>query len=266
MAKKDEQLSLQKASDAPGAALLPALADPATDVLEISKALGAEGQIGEFDLQRLRVPTGGGAAWQIETLNGPESRKYVEGVVVARKNARAWWSKPLDEGGGSQPPDCSSHDGVTGEGTPAGQKFGTYLCADCPLSKFGSATKNGQPQRGQACKQSTLLFLMQPDDILPTVLVAPPTSIKPIKQYFLRLLNNRIPYWQVRLRFKLEQTSNAGGIKYSRIAPYIEGKIEENFIPAGALLDRIKVIRRVVEESIMGRVMPEQRDVAGDTE
>lgn len=276
MAKKEEQMSLTKANDVPGAALLPRLADPNTDIAMVRESLGPEGQIGEFDLQRLRVPSGGVLTWQVDTLNGPESRKTIEGVVVAQKNARAYWSVPYGEGDGNMPPDCTSEDGVTGSGNlpmvaveamgAQARPHGPWNCADCPFSKFGSAQKNGQPQRGQACKQVALLFVMQPDDILPSIIAAPPTSLKALKQFRVRLVNAGIPYWRVKLKFRLDEARNAGGIKYGQIQPFIDGTVKDNLIPDGPLAKKIEAIREVVMTRLLGRAMVERRDVESEAQ
>ena len=70
----------------------------------------------------------------IATLEGEESAKTVEGIIVGWRPARIYWKKGLNEGGGKLPPDCTSIDGFIGIGDPGG------ACATCPFSKFGSSS------------------------------------------------------------------------------------------------------------------------------
>lgn len=172
-----------------------------------------DGGLAPQDLTRIRVPSGGGLAWEYPTSSGPEPRPSFEGVILHRQNTRAYWAKPLDEGDGNTPPDCRSDDSIVGVGIPGGR------CDTCPLSQFGSKlNRDGSPGSGQACKALTLLYVMVPGELLPVVVVAPPTSLKPLKTYMLQLTSAGVRYWTAITRFALEQTKNAGGIKYSRLA------------------------------------------------
>lgn len=169
--------------------------------------LGPRG-IRPLDLDRVRVPAGGGLTWLVPSLSGDEEAKAIEGIVIYWKEPRAYWQTGLDQGGGGTPPDCSSDDGIIGVGTPGG------YCASCPSAEWGSSPKGA---RGQACKQMRFIFLIRPDDMLPLLLVAPPTSIKAISKYFLRLVGKGYPHYGVVSRFTLERAQNATGIAYSRI-------------------------------------------------
>lgn len=167
-----------------------------------------DGGLTPQDLTRIRVPSGGGLAWEYPTASGPEPRPTFEGVILHRQNTRAYWAQSLEAGNGNTPPDCRSDDAIVGVGIPGGR------CDTCPLSQFGS--KEGT--NAQACKALTLLYVMVPGELLPVVVVAPPTSLKPLKTYMLQLTSAGVRYWTAITRFALEQTKNAGGIKYSRLA------------------------------------------------
>lgn len=174
----------------------------------LEENIGPEG-ITPFDLDRVKIPAGGGQAWEVPSLAGDEIAKSVEGIVVAWQSPRAYWSASLDESGGGTPPDCSSVDGITGVGTPGGS------CAKCPLSQWGS--KEGS--RGQACKQMRLLFLLRESDLLPLAFFLPPTSISPMKRYSLRLAGQGLPLSAVVTKLGLEKKSNPSGIAYSAVVP-----------------------------------------------
>jgi hypothetical protein len=162
-----------------------------------------------FDFDRVRIPTGGGNIWTVPSLEGDQNMQTLEGIIVHWQPVRAYWSLSLEKSDGGTPPDCSSTDGIVGNGDPGGS------CEQCPLAQFGSSTKG---TRGQACKQMRLLFLIRENDILPLVVVLPPTSIRPAKQFFFRLAAGAVPYYGVVTGITLTKTKNAGGIAYSQAA------------------------------------------------
>ena len=77
-------------------------------------------QITDRDLDRVTMPLGGGLNWAIPTLDGEDSLKSLDGIIVHWSAPRAYWTSGMDEGGGSSPPDCSSSDGERGQGDPGG--------------------------------------------------------------------------------------------------------------------------------------------------
>ena len=164
--------------------------------------------ISALDLDRVKIPAGGTQAWTIPGLDGDEIVKEFYGVVMFHKAGRVFWEKGIEESGGNSPPDCSSDDGITGVGTPGGD------CAQCPFAKFGSDARGG---KGQACKQIKQVFVIRPGNIIPVMISLPPTSLRPAKQYFLRLANVGKHYTAVLTRFSLVEDKNADGIKYSKI-------------------------------------------------
>ncbi|HNR80482.1 MAG TPA: hypothetical protein PKG85_09540, partial [Mesotoga infera] len=177
-----------------------------SNIVEIvEENLGSEG-VSAYDLDRVKIPAGGATAFEIPTLDGEESAKDIEGIIIYWKTARAYWPEKFN--GENNPPQCSSVDGEVGQGNPGG------YCAKCPLAQFGSAD-NG---KGQACKQMRQLFIVRENDILPLVLTLPPTSIKPAKQYFMRLASKGIKYTHAVTRITLEKAKSGEGITYSKAA------------------------------------------------
>jgi len=159
------------------------------------------------DLDKIKVPAGGGSAWEVPTLKGPEPVKVLEGIVLHFKDVRAYWAS---KGTGNNPPDCSSSDGLVGVGNPGGD------CHKCPLAQFGTATDEaGNPSKGQACKSMRLLLFLRQDDMIPMIINLPPTSIQNAKKYFLRLVANGYPYYGVTTQLRLEQAKSGGGKAYS---------------------------------------------------
>lgn len=175
-------------------------------IREAMEANVGDGSLAAGDFDRIKVPAGGGTAWTIQGLDGEEILKEVAGIVVAWRDTRAYWSVPMEHSDGSMPPDCYSLDARTGTGKPGGD------CHKCPLAQFG--TDAGGP--GQACKLVRQLFLIREENLLPEIVNLPPSSVKPARQYFLRLASKGVPCYSVITRIGLEKTRNAQGIVYSR--------------------------------------------------
>lgn len=220
--------------------------DPAAKFAVLHENLGGE-KLGEFDLERVKMPSGGGAFWEVPSLDGPQAVKVLEGVVVLTKNVRAYWPLALEDGSGSDPPQCTSADGVWGIGDPGGE------CERCPFSAFGSH-RDG---RGQACKQMRQLFMLTPDSVLPLVVTLSPTSLASARKYFMRLAaGTGTYYWGLITKVSLEETANAGGQKYSRAVFAAGDKLTE------ADTDAVAKYKAALEPLLAGR-MPTAQEAAG---
>lgn len=185
-----------------------AVLDDLDNLKSLLEANSGIGGIGERDFQRIKVPSGGGLAFAIDTLEGTETATKIMGVVVGYSPARSYWKQNIDDGGGSVPPDCYSLDCVRGIGKPGGQ------CASCAENVFGSATKG----KGKACKERTHVYvLMSGAGFLPFCIVAPPTSLKTVRTHFVRLVSRGIDYRTALTEFSLVQEKSEGGQKYSRL-------------------------------------------------
>lgn len=176
--------------------------------------VGRDG-ISAMDLDRIKIPAGGGQAWTIPTIDGEDVAKEFVGVIIYHKTGRLYWKEKF--AGQGQPPDCVSDDGVSGVGAPGGD------CARCPLSKFGSDSNGG---KGQACKQVKMLFVLRPGDLLPVAVSLPPTSLAGARKFMLRLASQALPFYAVAVRFALEKTKNSRGIEYSRALLAVAGRLE----------------------------------------
>lgn len=184
----------------------------AGEVAEIIRENVGAGGIGQFDLDRIKVPAGGSTIWSVPTLDGDQPAKELEGVIVHYQDQRAYWAESFGKGGGGSPPDCSSTDMQVGVGNPGGD------CARCPFAQFGSAVRDdGSEGRGQACRSIRALYLLLPNSVLPLVVPVPPSSLKPIRGYFLRLASQAVPYHAVTTKLKLTRTRSGDGIDYAQI-------------------------------------------------
>ncbi len=176
------------------------------DVIRVNVGPGG---ITPADLERIKVPAGGQLAW---TLDDDEPAKEFEGVILAQRDIRAYWRERYN--GEHTPPDCYSQDAETGVGTPGGS------CAACPFAQFGSAVnEKGEAGKGQACALRRVLLILRPDNRLPVVLSVPPSSLKPVRNYLLRLSNKGTIFTDVTTVFGLAAEKSGSGIVYSQVMP-----------------------------------------------
>ncbi len=182
------------------------------ELAEFREAFAANvssGSVSEFDLPRIKVMSGA-PLWLIPKLEGEETAPRIEGVIVASRDTRVYYRS---KEAGNVPPDCSSSDCITGYGTPGG------VCAKCPLAEWDSAEGDSA---AQACKQVRQLFMLRGDSTLPDIVSLPPTSVRPARQFFLRLLKDRIPHYGAIIAIELEKATSAAGKPY--------GKAKFNFV------------------------------------
>lgn len=182
------------------------------EVASIVQANLGVGGINEWQLDRIKIPTGGNLNWTVESLEGEEQVKELVGIIVAWKDQRTYWKESFAESGGGAEPDCSSPDAVQGYGDPGIQ------CEVCPNSQWGS----GNGGIGQACKLTRSLYFLRQGSMLPDVVVLSPTSIPPVAKYFQRLAAQAVPFYGVITKLGLERAkSKGGGIAYSKVVPTV---------------------------------------------
>jgi hypothetical protein len=238
-----------------------------TDPTELQEALAVNSggqRINPFDLDVVKLPSQGMTIWTIPDLvDGELHPTTIEGIVILQRRIRSYWAKGLDEkdGGGSSPPDCSSQDGLIGVGAPIGHPDfdpqtadlrydtagkevyrGRFACEACPLATFGSAAKGN----GQACKQNTLLFVLTPESSLPIVVKVPPSSLKPIQSFMLRLSGKGIPMYGAVIGLSLRKVQNSTGIDYSEIVPAFVSRLSPEET------ERMKLVHESMKPLLMG--------------
>ena len=191
--------------------------EPAEIEAIIADNLGTD-EVDEFDLPRIKVPSGGGRTWEIPTLTGVEAAPVLDGIVVAFKTTRAYWPEDADSG---TPPACKSNDGIIGEGDPGG------ACKTCPFAQYGTALDDkGNPAPGQACNAKEIWFMLRPGSFLPVAVALPATSLKPAKAYRVGTLGSAgMRLSSVVTHVTLEQSKNAKGDLYSRAVPVVGGRL-----------------------------------------
>lgn len=173
----------------------------------------------QFQLTRLKVPSGGGTTWEFETLTGGESVKTLDVVFgLMLGHQKSWYRTSYEDSGGGSPPDCSSSDGVTGIGNNtmnADAEPGVFKCSECPHNTWGSAEQGD----GKACTDWAMGFIFRPGSRLPMLLQIPTTSVKPMSKYLMQLLDAGYDITEVVTRLELEPDKNKRGQKFSRIKP-----------------------------------------------
>jgi hypothetical protein len=191
--------------------------EASADFLEVmAENFGENGGMQASDLDTIIIPAGGGSHWMIPSLDGDEPEKVLEGIIVAWAPSRRYWEKGLDDKDTEKgPPQCSSDDGMHGNGEfgPRSALNPTGECESCPMNQFG--TLDGKD--GKACKEYRMLFMLRPETVLPVQVQLPVTSIPAIRKYFLRLSSNALPYYGLVTRLGLEQIKSA--FDYSRVVP-----------------------------------------------
>jgi hypothetical protein len=189
----------------------------------IEDNFGEEG-FSPSDLDRLKVPAGGGRAWDIPD---EAPAQHIDGVVIHRQPTRSFWFKKRGEDGEEDgPPDCYSPDAKVGVGVfgqPDTRPEGADLtvnptgeCAGCPMNVFGSSTSGSG--NGKACKEQMQVYVLQEEAVLPIQISLPPTSLRPWKKYMTRLAAKGKSYMAVVTRFGLE-VEKGGGQTYSVVTP-----------------------------------------------
>lgn len=184
----------------------------AAEFTEVLRQNLGGGEIGVFDLERIKVPTGGAQFWSVPSVETGEIEavRTFDGVVVSWKDTKTYWEKAFGADAVS-PPDCTSDNGLVGIGTPGGS------CAACPYNQFGSkeaSAQNPNP-RGKACRDQRLLFVLREGSMMPTLVSLPPSAITDAKKYFMGLASRSLLFSSVVTRFSLTPDKSSGGIDYS---------------------------------------------------
>lgn len=171
----------------------------------LNEALADDCQGLEFSLDRVKLPAGGGTAFEIPSAEGedPEMAKEITGVIVYNHPAYAYYHDKYT--GGNNPPDCGSFDGVNGIGNPGGN------CQSCPYNKFGSG--DGQ---SKLCKNKRMLYILREGELFPITISLPTGSLKSFTNYVKSQLSRGRKLNQVVTKITLKKTTNASGIAFAQ--------------------------------------------------
>lgn len=159
----------------------------------------------EFSLDRIKIPSGGGTAFEVPTDEEGETDmvKEITGVILYNHAVNSYYKEKYS--GGSNPPDCGSFDGKMGVGNPGGD------CKNCPYNKFGSGEG-----KSKACKNRRMLYILQENEFFPVMLSLPPGSVGSYTNYVKRLVSKGLRPNSVVTKITLKKTSSADGIAFSQ--------------------------------------------------
>ena len=153
-----------------------------------------------FDI--VKSPSGGSTVFSVPGISGDNAEKELTGIVLDYATPRAYWDTPEPVEG--TPPVCLSKNSVVSQDGK--------VCARCPYNDFGS--KDGE-SNAKACKESVLIFLLRPNNILPLLVRVPVTSKVRFLKYTARLAGNMTPISGVVTRITLEKATSKGGKPYA---------------------------------------------------
>ncbi len=169
--------------------------------------------ISQWDLPRVTQPAGEIPQWRATSQDGSvEYVSSVAGIILNYTSPRAYWPSRYGVGAGT-PPTCSSPDGVTGYSTQEANLGGD--CAACPMNQWGSDPETN----AKACKEKRLVFILEKDKLLPTIIQVPATSLQSFRGYMLHLSTGDDPvmYSEVETEFTLHPVEK-GSSKYLQVA------------------------------------------------
>lgn len=153
-----------------------------------------------FDI--VKSPSGGSTVFSVPGLSGEEPAKELTGIILDYTTPRAYWDTPDPVEG--TPPVCLSENSIISHDGKA--------CAHCPYNDFGS--RDGE-SRAKACKESVLLFLLRPQNIIPLLVRVPVTSKPRFLKYAARLLSTLTPLSSVVTKITLEKATSKQGKPYA---------------------------------------------------
>lgn len=228
--------------------------DTSSEAYEAMTSASEFGSLRISDLPRVGMPTGGGKAWSwVDGDGNDQTAKTITGLLVGVGRRGTLW--PTTELSKDSKPLIVSNDLKTG--LIVGSDYGDLdrkaidACRiegtdnlvnwqELPYAKFGSAG------RGKRCKESRVLFVLQPDQVIPLAIQASAGSIAAIDGYLRKTSLSR-KYWQCIVEVGLEQAENLGGQPYSRVTMKTVGTISK---------EEGEVIRRLYVEPLTGTGKP----------
>ena len=153
-----------------------------------------------FDI--VKSPSGGSTVFEVPGLAGNEAARELTGIILDYTTPRAYWdsSDPVE----GTPPVCMSQNSIISHDGKA--------CAHCPYNDFGS--KDGE-SNAKACKESVLLFLLRPNNIIPLLIRVPVTSKPRFLKYSTRLLSTLMTISSVVTKITLEKATSKQGKPYA---------------------------------------------------
>lgn len=208
----------------------------------LTDALGEEMQGLNITFDRIKVPSGGGLAYEVPGDNPeePELEKEFDAVILYHHPMLSYYKEKYN--GSNEAPNCSSIDGVVGVDRDTGE---LRQCKDCPNNIFGSG-ENG----GKACKIKRRIFILRKNEALPVIFTLPTSSVGDFSKYIMRLVSKNKKSNQVVSRFSLKKVQNSGGIIYSKVVVNTVRELtEEEQKSIDNLSNQVKAIAKNLQEN-----------------
>lgn len=184
----------------------------------------------DFTFDRIKIPSGGGVAFELPGDDGEDTRmeKEIKAVILHQHPAYAYYENKYV--GGNNPPECGSFDGKIGIGNPGGN------CANCPYNSFGSGEGGGK-----ACKNRHMLYLLLPGEIFPLILSLPTGSLGMFKNFLKRQLSKGRKPSGIVTKITLKKATSTTGITFAQANFAFERVLtEEEKILIEAMQDKVK--------------------------
>jgi hypothetical protein len=211
-----------------------ALAEAGDVALAMKENFGEGETFDESLLIRVKIPSGGGKKWVIETAVGEETVAQIEGVLAGYEPRGVLWPSEEDAIEGTMPV-LITHDFVYAKRVgdiPDHMRDALDAChvegdwydwETLPYAKFGSSSKGSG--KGKRVKDQRVLYVLRKKDPFPLIIVAQPGSLKNMKTFIRDISFAGIPHYNAVVSLGLEQTKDEVGNKYSRIVPKLTGQL-----------------------------------------
>ena len=186
---------------------------------------------------------------QVFMMPDGTTTKQLTGIIIFNHKARGYW-----ETEGQQLPTCSSMDGVSGTDENGVQ----HPCKAC---RFGgeSAWGTGKDGRGKTCKEMRWIYLLQDDEIVPSRISLPPTSLSEFDRFISALVQKRKAPISKVVRLGLEKTERHG-FSYSTLAqPEVLGDV-----PPERIIQILKLRDTAVAAAQRAEITAEDYDTGDD--
>jgi hypothetical protein len=192
--------------------------------------IGAEMNGLELSFEKIKIPSGGGLAFEIPGEDSEaDTVKEFSGVILHHHPVFMRYDDKYT--GGNSPPDCGSFDGRVGKGNPGGD------CKTCPHNQFGTG-ENG----AKACKNRQRIYILREGELFPMVLSLPTGSLKVFSKFVASQLSKGRKVSRYVTRFSLRKATNSGGIVYSQAQFKVDRILTNEEIPlVAAFAEQIKL-------------------------
>ncbi len=190
---------------------------------------------------KIKIPSGGGIAFEVpgDDIENPDLVKEFKGVVLFQYPMNTYYRVKYD--GSSNPPDCSSQDGIYGVDAETGE---VKECANCPNFQFGS-----EGTHSKACKQKRRMYILREGEVFPVVMTIPTGSIENYATYNVRLGNKHRSMSDVVTKFSLIKDKNTNGIFYSKVNMSFDRALSQEEI--ASLRGRANQLKKMLDKSPM---------------